>query len=1148
MPCRNCGAELIAGKPFCHVCGTRVTQTCPNCGAQLQDGFRFCPDCGTSIAPAPNGTPAPPEPARPVSPTIVAPRPASVALQVPEDLAQKIRQSKDAVEGERKQVTVMFCDIAGSTALAEKLDPEEYHELLEQYLELAFRAVYRYEGLVNQLAGDGFMALFGAPVAHEDAPQRAVHAALQIQHSLATLNTRLETERGLMLRARIGIHTGPVVVGSVGNDLKMDYSAIGDTTNLAARLEARAQPGSVLVSEATYRLIRGRFDVRQLGPLTVKGKREPVTAYEILDLTAAARQEPSAPLALSADRALTPFVGRDAELAQLMSCYERLHDAMPQLVTIMGPAGSGKSRLLYEFKERLREEPVSWFEVRCSAWTQMLPYAPFTGMLRRYFDVMPDDPPEHVRDKVAEKVRPWDPQLDGMFPWLCRILSVTADNAPELSDEEMKRGTFEAMGALIQHTTELGPAIMLIEDLHWMDDPSREMLYAAAAQMFAWPFMILVSHRPDFHPVWLSPPVLTQLNLRRLSDDSINAIMHSVASGRLPEDLERRIREKAEGSPFLAEEVTRALMEDGTVTCDANCQRITLPVEEIRIPGTVQEVIAARLDRLSATAKRVVQVAAVMGRQFSRTLLIELLRDEGIDVDHELEELERRGVVHRRNIFSKDEYRFGESLTQEVAYEGLLLRQRRLLHERIGSLLETSPGPGDTERSALLVHHFGLSDNRAKNIQALLRSAVNAEKVPSYTTAARRYRQAWDIATAGIEKTKDPTLLRLALQAVSGIGRMAVIYNVDDPGDNGLVFSQARTLAEEIDDYGTLAGLHTYEGMLLMQRGRSEFRDGLATIEQGLELARRASDPLPSITISRALAYGYMLDGRLELAMQTFKNVLDQLEKTGHAQRLADIYCGTRWMLDRTWFYADDFTKAEDSVRETLALATRAGNRTVRSSSTSLLGHIAFLHGDYVEALRWQEEALSVIASMGLQLNATGAAAVALLASLALGRTDGTRRYIDLIAQHTMPSNDLALAAHFITEALLAAGEVEFAQRRAEMAYERAGGRLRELQATVSLADVYTHSGPEQWPEASRFYDHGRSLAETLGIRSAIAHIDYGSANLAAARGNTAEALSLLQRAAATWRQLGVAHYLRQSELRLSQLSHGNGASQLAAD
>ncbi|MCP4003883.1 MAG: hypothetical protein GY725_06775, partial [bacterium] len=337
MPCGNCGTELLPGKNFCHACGTPLQAACRNCGETLNPEFRFCPECGTAAGEvaATSSLPAREDP------------PESDPLQrhLPEGLASKIRRV-GAVAGERKRATVLFCDLVGSTAIAEGLDPEEYRELLDQFLEIAFGEIYRHEGIVNQLAGDGFMALFGAPITHEDDPERAVRAALGIQKALEQLHTRVRSEGGVELTARIGIHTGTVVVGTMGNDLKTDYTAIGDTTNLAARLQSLASPGSILISEATSSLVRGHFRTKSVGPLEVKGKSEPINAQEIIEIANAT------PMGIAKARGLTPLFGREPEIAQLMGCFSRLDDRLAQVVSIVGDAGSGKSRLIYEFKKR----------------------------------------------------------------------------------------------------------------------------------------------------------------------------------------------------------------------------------------------------------------------------------------------------------------------------------------------------------------------------------------------------------------------------------------------------------------------------------------------------------------------------------------------------------------------------------------------------------------------------------------------------------------------------------------------------------------------------------------------------------------------------------------------------------------------------
>jgi class 3 adenylate cyclase/tetratricopeptide (TPR) repeat protein len=1113
MRCTNCGTELLAGKQFCHSCGQRVTQACPSCGATLAPGFRFCPDCGMQVTATTTAAPAAPGNGSA----------AGAAAQLPEEAAQKIHASKETIEGERKQVTVLFCDLAGSTAIAARLDPEEYHDLLERYVKLAIEEIYRLEGIVNQLAGDGLMALFGAPIAHEDAPQRAVRAALGIHAALHRLNERLRGERGrthaIELQARIGINTGPVVVGTVGNDLKMDYTAIGDTTNLASRLESLAQPGTVLISDATSRLLRDAFTLRAVGPFTVKGKREPVAAYEVLGVAAA-----TTPLALAPGRHLTPLVGRSAELAQLIACAQQLKANFTQAVAVIGEAGSGKSRLIYEFKARLAGESAVFFEARCSAWNQMIPYGPWIAMLKQYFDLAADEPSESAAAKLARKLRDFDPSLDVMYPYIARFLSLPVAGE-DLPADDLTRQTFEAIGALIIAESERTPVIMVMEDLQWIDQPSREMLDVAVNEMGRKRILLLVSHRPDFQLAWRTHAAYTQLHLRRLTPANITDVVRSVAGGPLPPELEQLILTKAEGNPFLAEEVTRSLLEEGNLAQDGGTHMLTRPVDEIRIPGTVQEVIAARLDRLGAEAKRVLQVAAVLGRQFSRDQLAQLLADDGIDVARELEELERRGVIHRKNLFSNDEYRFGESVTQEVAYEGLLLKQRRQLHERIGLMLEAGGGEASTERLALLAHHFARSDNREKTMTALLQAARAAEQVPAFSSAARFYREAWSAAAPTLGTGAGGQVPSMAVEAAVGLARMSVIYNVPDAGDVECIIACARTLAESDGDTATLASLRTYHGMLLLSSGRERFAEGLALVEEGLAVAQQAGQIQTALGVSRGLAWSYFVDGRFALAGRTIDWVIGELERLGDAARLGDIYLSARWMRERFHFFSDDVRGAEEAARETYELALQANNRTMQSASAAGLAIIHFQRAEYAEAKLWAERSLEVARAIGNATGAATSAALVLAATVELGELPNAGRYLELIDQGLTPGSDLTMNIHFFVHTLLITGEVRRAERAAELAHARAGGRLREMHSALAMAEVCAQAGPARWTEAERWYDQAIALAETLGVNSVLAIARLGAGALAATRGATAASVRHLQQALTLSRDLGLRHF-----------------------
>jgi class 3 adenylate cyclase/tetratricopeptide (TPR) repeat protein len=1125
MRCQSCDTELVAGAKFCQACGARTPLTCPSCGSPVLSEFHFCPECGFALAPAAAPPPEPPQPT--FSAEAWENRLDRLSRHIPNDLAQKIRGIQGTIAGERKLVTVLFCDLVGSTAIAERMDPEEYRDLLDQYLELAFHQIYRFEGIVNQLAGDGMMALFGAPVAHEDAPYRAVRAAGEIQHALTEFNGRLRARGGVELDARIGIHTGPVVVGTVGNDLKMDYTAIGDTTNLAARLQSLAAPGTILASEATIRLVRGFFQVRAVGPFEVRGKSEPVTAYEILG-----RSEITTALGVAEARGLTPLVGRQQEVLQLADCFARVRDGSPQVVTIVGDAGSGKSRLIFECKQSLAAE-VAFFEGRCSALKQKVPYAPFAVMLRQYFAITSADPPARAAEKIADKVRPFDPRLDEMYPFLSRLLAVGSAPGTDLPADEIKRETFHALARLVGCVSEQTPVVLIIEDLHWIDDPSREMIELAVSQLSKARVMMIFSHRPDFHATWRSQVALTQLSLRPLSDEHTRAIVRSVAAGPLPADLEERILTKAEGSPFFAEEITRALFEEGYVTVDNGQATLTRPIEEVLIPGTVREVIAARLDRLGAQGKRVVQIASVLGRQFHSNQLARLLGNDSIDVPAALASLEARGILHRKNLLSDDEYRFGESLTQEVAYDGLLHKERRQIHERIGLLLEAESEDGNSERVALLAHHFVRSDNRRKALEKLLDAARYAEHLPSYRTATDFYRQAWEVGYASLAEGAevDDDFRRLVLGAALDLCRMAVIYVAPDSVDVENAARIGSDLAEALGDVQSLAGFRTYHGMIVTSDSRERFAEGLALVESGHALAEKSDLPEVALSISRALAFSYLFDGQIERARRITLRVTRGLDAAGHRERLTDLYFGTLWMQNSMLVYGgDDFPAAIADALAAHELAVRAGNRTSRSGMAAVLAHLHFVCGDYSEAKRWADESLEIAEVIGNVATIRIAASIALGSRRELGESVTAERYLKPLEDGFAMASNLALYVRVIVDVLLSVGEVALAERAARLAYERAGGRLRDMLARQALGEVLTYLGKEQHAEAARCFAEVAELAKAIGLRSMAAHARLGLGRLAVLAGDRAAREIHLVEARSVFAELGLRRYAERAE------------------
>ena len=1088
MRCTNCQAELIPGKRFCHRCGAPSGSRCRSCGSALRPEFRFCPDCGSAVA---GDEPAP----------------------LPVSEPPKLRATRGPVSGERKQVTVLFCDLANSTEIAEPLDPEEYRELLDRYLAIVMGEIERHGGGVNQLAGDGLMALFGAPIASEDAPERAVSAALAIQTALGRFSDGRLASRGIELEARVGIHTGLAVVGTVGTDAKMDYTAIGDTTNLASRLESLAQPGTILVSADTHRLLEGRFRAEPVGPFEIKGKAEPVTAYQICceyDVL-----EPRL-------HALTPLVGRQGHLAQLLDSFRHLGQGLAQMVAVIGEAGSGKSRLIHEFKQGIAREQVILLEARCSSLSQTMPDYVWITMLERHFEIQPADTPQARRDKVAHGVREWDPNLDEIYPFVCRMLSIPLDDGLSLPPAELRHEVFRAISRLIMGLMQRAPVVMVVEDLHWIDEVSRQDLELAAGTLDG-PVMLVVSHRPDYQPHWSVRAAFTQLSLGPLSDLETATIVEALAGGPIPAELRERVLEKAEGNPFYAEEITRALIESGDLVAEDGAVELTRPVEEIPIPSTVQEVLGARLDRLAPAAKRVAQAASVLGRQFGADPLKQLLAGESIEVEAELAELERRGVVYRGGQLAEGIYRFGESLTQEVAYESLLLRERRRLHGELAALLEESREGHTPERATLLAHHYTRSDDRSKALRAVVTAAVEAEAVPSYARAVEFYREAWTLAEEildGPEGSHEEDL-RAAAAAAIGIGRFDAFSSMIDAAEGRRAFERGAALAEELCDDVSLAELLSLRGLFLTNGGPEEFAEGTRLAERACEVAQNAGIAVPALRASRTLGWIYQLDARLDDAMTMLQEVVRGFEELGHRETLSDAYLGSLLFRDRAFDFTETRERAEAQSAESLKLARRASNRTVASAMLSRLARTALDRGELETAIQLGSEAAELASEISNLAAQRNGAAVTIIASAEAGRGVAESLLQALLGALDRDS-DVAIQADLVIDALLAAGKTEHALELARRARAAAGGRLRVLLSDLAFGRALASQAEPDLEAARRSVESALALAEELHVKTVIANAATEAGELALALGDTEAAVSRLTRGREVSRSLGL--------------------------
>jgi class 3 adenylate cyclase len=537
----------------------------------------------------------------------------------PKHLAEKILTSRSALEGERKQVTVLFADVAGFTTLAEQLDPEVVHDIINRCFAHITAEVHRFEGTINQYTGDGVMALFGAPIAHEDSPRRAVHAALGIQRAIPDVAQALQAERGLTLQMRIGINTGLVVVGKIGDDLRMDYTAVGDTTNLAARLQQMAQPGGVVISAATHQHVAGFFEMRDLGEMPVKG-RAPVHAFEVLR-----PRHRRTRFDVAVERGLTPLVGRERELATLRERFRDVKAGRGQVVGIAGEAGLGKSRLVLEFRRALAQagEAVTWLEAHCISFGQASPFLPLIELLRDNFQIDEFDGEPEIIAKVEQGMRRMG-ELEASIPAIRSLLSVDPGDAAftALEGTVHRRHLFAALRALALRGAQRRPLVLVIEDLHWIDTSSEEFLNTMLDAVAGVPLLLLVTYRIGYTPPFGSRSFYSTLTLQSFSEAETLAMAGQVlGTAQFPVELRTALMAKAEGVPLFIEEVTKTLLDLGVLQRDNGSYRLVKSLGEVQVPDTIQDIIMARLDRLGEDGKRTVQMASVIGRQFLVRLL-----------------------------------------------------------------------------------------------------------------------------------------------------------------------------------------------------------------------------------------------------------------------------------------------------------------------------------------------------------------------------------------------------------------------------------------------------------------------------------------------------------------------------------------------
>ena len=708
MNCPRCQHENPSQAKFCLECGTALALQCGACGTELPAGAKFCLECGQSVGAQP----------------AIATRFISPETYTPKHLAEKILTSKSALEGERKQVTVLFADMKGSMELLADRDPEGARKILDPILEHMMEAVHRYEGTVNQVMGDGIMALFGAPLAHEDHAVRAGYAALRMQESVKKYAEGVQKTEGIPIQIRIGVNSGEVVVRSIGSDLKMDYTAVGQTTHLAARMEQMAMPGSIMMTADTLQLAEGYVQVKSLGPVNVKGLTEPVEVYEITGAGPVRSR-----LQAAAARGLTRFVGRSAEFETLCQALERAGAGHGQVVALVGEPGVGKSRLFWEFTHSRRT--VDWLilESGSVSYGKATPYLPLIDLLKAYFKITDRDDQREIREKVTGKLLTLDKALEPTLPAFLTLLDVAVEDEQwqNFDPPQRRQRTLDAVKRLLLRESQVQPLLVVIEDLHWIDSETQALLDSLIESLPTARLLLLVNYRPEYQHGWGSKTYYTQLRIDPLPPESAEELLEALlGSDSSLAPLKQLLIARTEGNPFFLEESIRTLVETKFLVGERGSYRLEKTLESTQVPATVQAVLAARIDRLPPDEKRLLQSAAVIGKDVRLVLLQAIADQSEEEISRGLIRLQAAEFLYETSLFPEVEYTFKHALTHEVAYGSLLQERRRVLHVRIVEAIERLYPDRVSEHVELLAHHASRGEFWEKAVEYLHQAGKKA--------------------------------------------------------------------------------------------------------------------------------------------------------------------------------------------------------------------------------------------------------------------------------------------------------------------------------------------------------------------------------------------------------------------------------------
>ena len=764
-------------------------------------------------------------------------------------------------DAERRQLTVMFCDLVESTRLASQLDPEDWRDVVRAYQRVCTDVIQRYDGHIAQLLGDGLLIYYGFPQAHEDDAQRAVRAGLGMLAAMGDLNTRLQQTKGIQLALRMGIHTGRVVVGDMGGAGRQEQLALGEVPNIASRVEGLAAPNTLVVSSATYRLIQGYFACQDLGAQTLRGVGEPITVYRVLSESAAQNR-----FDIVSAHGLTPLVGREQEVGILLERWVQVKAGHGQAVLLTGDAGVGKSRLVQVLKEHVVEEPHVRWECRSSEYSQNTALFPLTDLFQRILQWQHDETPDEKFGKLEQALSQYTLPREETVPLFAPFLSLPLPEdryAPlALSPQRQRQKTLETLVTILLELADRQPVLFILEDLHWTDPSTLELLNLVLDQTPTTSLLMLLTCRPTFQPSWSHRSYLTEITVNRLAHAQVEQLVNRLTEGNaLPAAVLQQITEKTDGVPLFVEEMTKAIVESGQLTAVDGHYTLTGSLHALTIPSTLQDSLMARLDRL-VTAKAVAQYASVIGRQFSYALLQAASQVDETMLQHELGRLVEAEMVYQRGVPPQATYVFKHALIQDAAYQSLLKSTLQRYHQRIAQTLETQFLKTVAGQPELLAYHYTEAGLIEKAIPYWHRAAQRANERSAHVETISHLRTGFALLQR-LPETRERVQREVDMLIALGASLLATKgYAAPEVGQT---YTHARQLCEHLADpdqlFAVLRGLWNYHLV------RAEYQTAHALGEQLLTLAQRSQDSAMLVAAHRALGSTLLRLGAVSASM-----------------------------------------------------------------------------------------------------------------------------------------------------------------------------------------------------------------------------------------------------------------------------------------